>query len=124
MGNIKTTSTIFAPGSAALTDLARRELYYEASVSRNTPDGELSEAEYLLALEGRGKEELAKYIFLKSFDGEIDTTMYNYGDEFFMGDILQIADDYGHEGKSRVIEMIYSQDQAAISIYPTFENVE
>lgn len=124
VGNVKTTSTVFAPSSSGLSDLARRELYYEASISRNTPDGELSEANYLLALEGRGKEELAKYIYLKSFDGEIDPTMYNYGDEFGMGDILQIADDYGHEADSRVIEMIYSQDEAAISIYPTFENVE
>jgi hypothetical protein len=124
IGNIRTTTTVFAPNSSALSDLARRELYFEASISRNTPDGELSEADYLLQLEGRGKEELAKWIYLKSFVGEIDPTMYNYGDEFSMGDILQIADDYGHKTQSRVIEMIYSQDESAISIYPTFETVE
>jgi hypothetical protein len=124
VGSIKTTTTVFAPNSSGLSDLARRELYFEASVSRNTPDGELSEADYLLQLEGRGKEELAKYIYLKSFEGEIDPTMYNYGDEFSMGDILQIADDYGHSTQSRVIEMIYSQDESAISMYPTFETVE
>jgi len=124
VGSIKTTATVFAPDSSGLSDLARRELYFEASVSRNTPDGELSEADYLLQLEGRGKEELAKYIYFKSFVGEIDPTMYNYVDEFNMGDILQIADDYGHETQSRVIEMIYSQDESAISIYPTFETVE
>jgi hypothetical protein len=124
VGSIRTTTTIFAPDSSGLSDLARRELYFEANVSRNTPDGELSEADYLLQLEGRGKEELAKYIYLKSFEGEIDPTMYNYGDEFSMGDILQIADDYGHSTQSRVIEMIYSQDESAISMYPTFETVE
>lgn len=124
VGNIKTTSTVYAPGSSGLSGLARKELYFEANISRNTPDGELSEAEYVLALEGRGKEELAKYIYLKSFDGEIDTTMYNYGDEFGMGDILQIADDYGHETDSRVIEMTYSQDEAGSSVYPTFETIE
>jgi hypothetical protein len=124
VGNIRTTTTVFAPNSSALSDLARRELYFEASISRNTPDGELSEADYLLQLEGRGKEELAKYIYLKFFEGEIDPTMYNYGDEFSMGDILQIADDYGHSTQSRVIEMIYSQDESTISIYPTFETVE
>lgn len=124
VGSIKTRTTVFAPDSSTLEDLERRELYLEASVSRNTPDGELSDEDYLLQLEGRGKEELAKYIHLKYFDGEIDTTMYNYGDEFNMGDVLQIADDYGHETKSRVTEMIYSQDHAAIKIYPTFETVE
>lgn len=124
VGSIKTTATVFAPGSSALSDLARRELYYEPSVSRNTPDGELTEPQYIAQLEGRGSEELAKYIYLKSFDGEIDTTMYNYGDDFNMGDILQIADDHGHEADSRVTEMTYSQDQASISIYPTFETIE
>lgn len=124
VGNIKTTSTVFSPNGSGLSDLARRELYYEASISRNTPDGELTESQYIAQLEGRGKEELAKYIYLQSFDGEIDTTMYNFGDEFDMGDILQIADDYGHESQSRVLEMIYSQDQASIAIYPTFETVE
>ena len=124
VGSIKTTSTVFAPSSSGLSDLARRELYYEANISRNTPDGELSEAAYLLQLEGRGSEELAKYIYLKSFDGEIDTTMYDYGDDFGMGDILQIADDYGHETDSRVTEMTYSQDESGISIYPTFETIE
>jgi hypothetical protein len=124
VGSIRTTSTIFAAGGSLLTDLARRELYFEANVSRNTPDGELSEAEYVAQLEGRGEEELAKNVYLKAFDGEIDPTMYNYGDEFGMGDILQIADDYGHETDSRVVEMTYSQDEASISIYPTFETVE
>jgi hypothetical protein len=124
VGNIRTTTSVFAPDSSGLSNLARRELYFEASISRNTPDGELSEADYLLQLKGRGKEELAKYIYLKFFEGEIDPTMYNYGDEFSMGDILQIADDYGHETQSRVTEMIYFQDESTISIYPTFETVE
>jgi len=124
VGSIRTTTTVFAPGASALSGLARRELYFEANVSRNTPDGELSEAEYVSQLEGRGEEELAKNVYLKAFDGEIDPTMYNYGDEFGMGDILQIADDYGHETDSRVVEMTYSQDEASISIFPTFETVE
>jgi len=123
VGSIRTTATVFAPGSSTLSDLARRELYFEANVSRNTPDGELSESEYVAQLEGRGTEELAKNVYLKAFDGEIDTTMYNYGDEFGMGDILQIADDYGHETDSRVVEITYSQDEDSISIYPTFETV-
>lgn len=124
VGNQRTTSTVFASGASSFSDLARRELYYEANVSRNTPDGELSEAEYISQIEGRGKEELAKNIYLRAFDGEIDPTMYNYGDEFTMGDILQIADNYGHETDSRVVEMTYSQDESNISIYPTFETVE
>ncbi len=111
-----------APGGAG-TGFNRREMYIEASINRNTPGGELTDAEYIDQLEGKGAEELAKKPFLKAFDGEVDTTMYNYGDDFGMGDILQIADDYGHSTKSRVIEMIYSQNADGISMYPTFQTI-
>jgi len=120
VANEKTTATVFAPNSSTLTDLARKELYLDSGISRNTPDGELTEAELASALQGRGKEELAKWIYIQAVDGEIDTTMYKFGDDFEMGDILQIADEYGHEGELRVVEMTYSQDDNTISMYPTF----
>ncbi len=37
-----------------------------------------------------------------------------------MGDILQIANEYGKEAESRIIEIIYSQDPKGIRVYPTF----
>lgn len=120
VGNVRTYVEV---GSG--TGLSRREVYIEPNISRNLPGGEeMIEADYLLALEGKGEEELAKRKALEAFDGEVDTTMYDYGDEFLMGDILQIADKYGHETKSRVIEMVYSQNKDGIKKYPTFETVE
>lgn len=123
VGNIRTTVVVeseFGAGSG----LGRREIYKEANdVSRNPPSGQLSEAEYLLLLEGRGVEELWKNTFIESFDGEVDTKMFNYGEDFFMGDILQLEDNYGHSGKSRVTEVIYSQDSTGIKIYPTFTTI-
>lgn len=119
VGNVKTFVEV---GSG--TGLSRRETYIEPNISRNTPDGEMTEANYLLALEGKGSEELAKKIYLEAFDGEVDTTMYNYGDEFEMGDILQIADNYNHSTKSRVIEMVYSQNSDSKTVYPKFKTEE
>lgn len=123
VGNTRTTVEVPAPGGSK-TGLDRKETYIEANINRNSPDGDLTEAEYIDALEGKGAEELAKKTYVKAFDGEIDTTMYNYGDEFNMGDILQIADDYGHQTTSRVKEMIFSQNKEGIKMYPTFENVD
>jgi hypothetical protein len=122
VGNTRTTVEVAAPGGSK-TGLARKEMYFEANINRNSPDGELTEAEYIDQLTGKGVEELAKNIYVQDFDGEVDTTMYNYGDEFSMGDILQIADKYGHQTKSRVIEMIYSQNAEGIKAYPTFQTV-
>lgn len=123
VGNTRQTVVVEAPGGG-LTGLARKELYFEASVTKNPPSGELTDQEYLDQLAGMGEEELAKNVYVEAFDGEVDTTMYSYGDDFTLGDILQIADQYGHETESRVIEMIYSQDANGTKIYPTFSGVE
>lgn len=123
VGNVRTTIEVDSPAGAG-TGYNRREMFVEANINRNTPDGQLTEQEYLDQLTGRGLEQLAKWPFLEAFDGEVDTSMYNYGDEFDMGDILQIADDYGHETKSRVIEMVYSQNAEGVKMYPVFETVE
>lgn len=118
VGNVRTYVTV---GSGS--GLSRKETYLEANINRRTDDGELTDAEYEDALEGKGSEELAKKIFVQAFDGEVDPTMYVYGDDFEMGDILQIADEYDHETASRVVEIIYSQDEEGTKMYPTFETV-
>lgn len=122
VGNTRKTVNVAAPGGS-LTGLDRKELYLEANVTRNTPAGELTDEEYYDQLEGKGEEALAKNIYIKAFDGEVDTSMYIYDEDFYMGDVLQIADEYGHETASRVIEMIYSQDRDGIKMYPTFQTV-
>lgn len=119
IGNIRTVVEV---GSAS--GLARREEFLEASINRNSGEEEMTDLEYISALEEKGTEELARRIPLVAFDGEVDTGMYNYGDDFSIGDILQIADDYGHQVKSRVVEVIYSQNSEGIKIYPTFKTVE
>jgi len=120
VGNAKAYVEVDAPGTPP-TGLNRREMYYKANISRNLPGGgTLTDAQYLDQLEGKGIEELAKNVFVESFDGEVSTVMYNYGEDFFMGDVLQIADDYGHSTSSRVTEMIYSQNVEGIKVYPTF----
>lgn len=124
VGNVRTTVEVdLNPPGGGYTGLNRRETYLEASINRRTPEGELTDAQYILALEGKGIEALSKKRYIQAFDGEVDTRMYNYGDDFAMGDILQIADNYGHSAKSRVIEMVYSQDKSGIKKYPIFEPV-
>lgn len=122
VGNTPTYVVIDAPGSTA-TGLNRRELFVKANIIRNSPDGELTDAEYIDALEGKGLEELAKNINLEVFDGEIDSTIFKYGIDYFMGDIIQIEDEYGHSAESRITEVIYSQNEEGIRIYPTFTTV-
>lgn len=79
---------------------------------------------YLLQLEQRGYEELAKTYIVKSFEGEIEASkQYVYGEDFFLGDILQIQDQYGKEAASRTTEVIRIHDTSGERLSPTFTSL-
>ena len=109
------------------TGLDRRELFTDArDVQAEDDEGNaISEAEYLKQLEQRGREKLAENIAVVAFEGQADVvSMFVYGSDFFMGDIVQIADEYGHETKSRMVELVSSESEEGVSTYPTFASVD
>lgn len=120
--------TIVVPSDAekAKTGLNRREMFSDAGDISSSVDGEtISDSEYNAQLTQRGEEELSKNIITKSFEGEVDTTeLFQYGVDFYKGDIVQIANEYGIEGKSRIIEIVRSHDDSGINILPTFAAIE
>lgn len=85
----------------------------------------LSNAEYIAQLRQRGQENLAENIDVVSFEGEMETSiMYKYGIDFFEGDIVQIENEYGHDTKVRVLEVVTSEDEGGTSVYPTFKTLD
>lgn len=111
----------------SISGLIKRELYIDGSnISRENKDGTtMSEEEYGQLLLQRAKEAQLEYSDVVSFEGEIDTTlMYVYGEDFFEGDIVQIEDEYGHNSKVRILEVVVSDSEEGTSIYPTFKTVE
>jgi hypothetical protein len=106
--------------------LSRRELYTDArSMSQTVDSTTLTDEEYLAQLAQKGAEELKKYSGEESFDGQIDTfTLYKYGEDFSLGDIIQLVNEYGIESKSRITEAIISQNKAGTGVYPKFTTVE
>ena len=107
------------------TGLDRREILTEATdISTTTSSGTLTEAQYLEQLTNRGNEALAAATSTVTFDGELEAgKMFQYGVDFFIGDIVQIENEYGMLGTTRVTEFITAQDTNGISAYPTFEAV-
>lgn len=107
--------------------LNRRELFTDArDISSDVGDGVvLSDAEYTAQLQQRGKEKLAENTDVTSFEGQVETTvMFRYGEDFFNGDVVQIANEYGHETKARIVEIVMSEDEDGNSVYPTFKTIE
>ena len=86
----------------------------------------VSSTEYITMLRQRGSEDLAENTELVSFDGQAETSqMFKYGTDFFMGDIVNVLDNYGHDIKSRVVELITSENEdGSTSTYPTFSTMD
>ncbi len=106
--------------------LERREIFTDArDISSRVGNGVvLTESEYTAQLKQRGKEKLAKNTDVTSFEGEVETTiMFKYGEDFFNGDVVQIANEYGHETKARILEIVMSENEYGISLYPTFKTI-
>lgn len=69
----------------------------------------------------RGLEELHKTYITQAFEGEIDASrQYIYGQDFFIGDVVQILDNYGREASSRITEVVRSHDLNGEIMTPTF----
>ena len=108
-----------------VSGLSRREIFADASTISSTADGRtLTEAEYNLQLTQKGLEVLSENVFIESFEGQVDTTqLFKYGEDFFMGDIVQLKNEYGVEARSRVTELIRSQSLSGVDVYPTFSAI-
>ena len=120
-GHVRRTALI---GSAS--GLNRRELFTDArDLSSETDHGQLSDERYTKLLLARGKKNLAEHRFTTAFEGKTETSnMFVYGQDFFIGDIVQLNDDYGHEGGSYISELVFSYDDNGCLIYPTFKMIE
>lgn len=115
-------------GNDTLTGLDRREAYIDArDIQAKTEDGtDIPAAQYNKNLISRGKKELATLKRQEFFEGEVEATsgMFQYKRDFFIGDIVEIANEYGITGVARIIEYITSISDSGIETYPTFEAME
>lgn len=124
-GSARKTMTVSIESGAG-QGLLRREMFTDARDISSTIDGRvLTSAEYNAQLTQRGNEYLAQNSITKSFEGQVETThMFRYKEDFFMGDIIQIANEYQIESKSRVTEVVMSQNVSGYDVFPTFTTIE
>lgn len=116
-GDIR-TELIVECDTGAGRELDRREIQVAVSISSE-------EGNVTAKMEEAGREELKENKATKTFEGEVESTqLFVYGEDFFMGDIVQIVNEYEVEAKTRVVEIVRSQTLEGMTIYPTFETVE
>lgn len=117
-------------GAAGVSGLLRREFYTDATdISRTIEvDGRtkhLTDEEYTELLANKAKEEFPNNDRTRNFDGEIESShTFVYGTDYFLGDLVEIENEYGMSDKVRVSELIRSYDSDGYKEYPTFEKIE
>ena len=120
-GSARKTLTV---GDITNEGLHRREMYTDArDLSSTDSNGNpISTSDYNAKLLQRGTEKLKEQKEEKKFDGQVETTkMYRYGEHFFMGDIVQVENEYNMNTSTRIVEYIRSENNNGIESYPTFE---
>lgn len=100
--------------------LNRYELYVDArDVSSN--EGEISENEYNNLLLERGTQKLGEQLATESIAGQIEPNYtYVLNRDYFLGDIVEIINEYGINMQPRIIEVIECIDDTGYSCIPTF----
>lgn len=142
-GEGKSRRTAIA-GDNNVSGLNRRELFTDArDISSNSEgysetenegggvtsdidsNGDMNDEEYTAALIERGKEKLKEVDVEKVFEGQVDASiLYKYGEDFFIGDIVEFENAYANHVRVRVDEYIYSISEEGEKHYPTFRVLE
>lgn len=124
-GSDRKTTTVYL-GASAASGMDRRELFTDASgISQTVEDGTLTDAEYISQLSQKGNEELSNNTETISFEGEVDiSATYTYDDDYFLGDVVQVGNEFGNEARCRITEFVRSQDETGNEYYPTFETLD
>ena len=103
--------------------LDRRELYTDARDLRSSDYG--TAAKYQQAMKQRGLEKLYENSRITSYEGEVEALRsFIYGEDFFMGDVVQISNEYGINGNARVVEWVRSESETGLEVYPTFSGIQ
>lgn len=104
------------------SDLERYEMYSD-SRDQSTNDGEITEEEYnnILAEEGAEVLNNAENSIVETSESEIDTLgNYVLNEDYFLGDIVEMINEFGISQTPRVVEIIESEDVNGTSVIPTF----
>ena len=128
--NYKTTAQIAGEGEGvdrvktaignSISGLNRFELFVDArDLSSN--NGELTSEEYQALLEQRGRDKLAEAGITESLNSEVASSQtYKLGEDYFIGDIVEVKNDFGMSMTPRVTEVIECHDDTGYTCIPTF----
>lgn len=135
--NYKNTALVYGekevdkPKTLTITDSKfkgynRRETFVDASGINPYDDNQqlISDSLYMKLMKQKGYEELLESSYEDAFDGTSeDSLSFKYGKDYFIGDIVQTANEFGYKSRSRITEFIRSKNVNKSEQYPTFTSI-
>src|SRR3954467_2206560 len=113
-------STHYIPGLPIPEGLDRRSLVVEAPDIYFDPALPGYAAKVAAFREQVARNTIANHVYIQSVDGQISQQIgYKFGDDYYLGDIIELEGFTGVLAKARVTEYIRSQDQFGAQEYPT-----
>lgn len=102
--------------------LDRYEIYVDArDTSSETDDGTLTDDEYCEILNERGIEALSEYAAVEYVEGEVESQhQWKYNKDYFLGDIVEVINEYGQHMQPQITEVIESEDDTGKNVIVTF----
>ncbi len=114
---------IYTTVNNSVSGLDRYETFTDArDVSQNKDsEDEIDLTTYLNMLAERGRENLASLAYTEGFSGEVlSDVAFKYGEDFFIGDIVTVINEYGIQKNVRVLSAIESEDSTGVKLLPQF----
>lgn len=110
--------------SSTPSGLARREIFVDnGGVNDGEQGGEASS--WNAINKQKGLTELADHQTTTAFEGELEATrQYVYGEDFDIGDIVQVENEFSITGTVYISEIVWSQDVNGLAMTPTFTSTE
>lgn len=110
--------------TATPSGLTRREMFVDnGGVNDGEQGGEY--ATWNAVNKEKAIAELGEHQTTTAFEGELEATrQYIYGEDFNIGDIVQVENEFGITGTVYISEIVFSQDANGVTITPTFTSTE
>ena len=106
------------------TGLARREMFIDNGGVNDGEQGGDSTSWNKINKE-KGLTELGQHQTTTAFEGNLEATrQYVYREDFDIGDIVQVANEFDITGTVYISEVVMSQDVNGVTITPTFTSTE
>lgn len=106
--------------------LDRYEIFVDSRNS-STNDGEITPSEYNSILAEEGLETLSEdeNSITEKIEGQIEVlSNYQFGVDYFLGDIVEVINEYGIATTPRIVEIIENEDDTGTRTIPTFSTEE